>query len=311
MKNGENFDISDDSKVKVLKFRNKVQIKNVKSTTEALSKVRKLNKNEYINIETGEVFKYNITDSKSKFAIAKQLKELKEIILSNFKPADNSYFYTLTFDRDIKLFEEAKKYLDYFLKRLRKYANQNNIKLLYVYRYELDSESGRVHIHMLLRDEDNKKIYIDSDYCREKLWRVGWVKVLPVLKNDDKLITIMELKALDRLSEVTDITNYDEKAVKKIEFGIANYICKTTQTPPESIKSFQRIYGKSRNVKKPEIIARTTYEEAKKITEGYDLIDEKTVLIKDAQSDKVINRIKTETYIENENRRNKNKKQRS
>ena len=74
---------------------------------------------------------------------------------------------------------------------------------------------------------------------------------------------------------------------------ISEYISKTSQL--YRIRREESVFGTSRNIKRPKVY-KTTYRKAKeKIKNGY-FVKEKTYLVVDETTGKIINKHKTETY---------------
>ena len=136
--------------------------------------IRKINKDEYMYLETGEIGYCNHIDNRGQNikSLRLSVEKLRDIINTNFYGGDNELWITLTFGKK-KVYNSFELYsiFEKFIKRLR--YNFKNSKLDYIYVPE-PHEKGDWHIHLLLKSD--KALYIENSLLRE-IWGQGFVKV--------------------------------------------------------------------------------------------------------------------------------------
>ena len=142
--------------------------------------VKKINKTEYVNLSTGEIKKYNLSENKCNIeSIRKTFKELIYLIRHNFTSnSENQLFITLTYAENME--DKGKLYNDFknFYKRLKR--RYKGIKFDYILVAE-PQERGAWHIHLMLKAD--KPLYIHDSVIRE-LWGHG-ITQAERLKSDD------------------------------------------------------------------------------------------------------------------------------
>lgn len=136
--------------------------------------IKKLNKEEYVLLSTGEIFKCNHIDNRSQNinTVRQSVANLRNLINNNFIGGKNELWITLTFGEN-KVYNpnELCRYFQTFMQRLR--YNFKDLKLDYIYVPE-PHEKGDWHIHLLLKA--NKELYIKNSKLNE-IWGNGFVKV--------------------------------------------------------------------------------------------------------------------------------------
>ena len=136
--------------------------------------IKKLNKNEYVLLSTGEVCKCKHIKNRSQNidAIKQSVSKLRNLINNNFVGSKNELWITLTF-ADNKIFNPKDLYPIFknFMKRLR--YNFKDFSFDYIYVPE-PHEKGDWHIHLLLKAD--KELYIKNSQLK-KVWGQGFVKV--------------------------------------------------------------------------------------------------------------------------------------
>lgn len=145
--------------------------------------IKKISKNEYMVLDTGEIKEYNHTENRTenKDNLRKTFKKIRELINTNFTGAKNELAFTITYAENMK--DTEKLYLDFknFMKRLKyKYPNIDYINVVE------PQGRGAWHCHVLLRFNDLEKIYIPNKEIRE-LWGNGFVSVKAMNKDVDNL----------------------------------------------------------------------------------------------------------------------------
>lgn len=136
--------------------------------------IKKLNKEEYVLLSTGEVFNCNHIDNRSQNVntVRQSVANLRNLINNNFIGGKNELWITLTFGKN-KVYNPKDLYPIFtnFIKRLR--YNFRDLKLDYIYVPE-PHEKGDWHIHLLLKAD--KELYIKNSNLNE-IWGNGFVKV--------------------------------------------------------------------------------------------------------------------------------------
>jgi len=131
-------------------------------------KYRKVSKNKWVNIETGEfIIKESVKSNKSMNikSVKQTVKKIRQLINANFYGmTDDEYFITLTYKENMTDSKKLYKDFDKFIKKL-KYDNKD---LLYIGVVEPQGR-GAWHIHLLLK----KVKFIDNDYISDK-WNHGF-----------------------------------------------------------------------------------------------------------------------------------------
>lgn len=283
---GENYHINDKEEVKVYEygFINQVKVRNCgKSRNNCLSDYKKINKNEYVNLRTGEIKPYEIGEFKSSASLRKSMKRLRELLRNNFNGGKNEIFLTLTYTEEEKDFDNAVNDLQNFGDKLKdKYEN-----LEYVGIIENQELRDSWHIHMLVKDCSGKELIIPKDKIT-KLWNKG-ITYISRIKNKDIKYVINAL-SINENKKYNSEEEDESSAIKKV----INYMSKIESK--EKIPNYKKTFYRSKGVKYPKVTI-TNYGELSKILgDNYYLLSEKTLLIKSVITDKILKRIKEEIY---------------
>lgn len=267
---GENFNIPNNAEVTVIDLGNKIEIKNSLKKQTNLRFYKKISENECIDTRTGEIIKYTREEFQDFKAINNKMKKLQQLIELNFFGEPNELFITLTCRNPVIELEIIKKYKNQFIKKLKyKYSEH---EFSYIYKFEQEEVLGTEdiycwHCHILLKSLNHKKLFISNEeIC--KIWGKGFTKTERVY-------------------------NIGDKRMNKRKMNIAGYISKTSQL--YRIKKKEIVFGASRNIKRP-ITYKTNYNSAKEKTKNNYLAEEKTYLVIDEETGKILNKHKIETY---------------
>ena len=143
-------------------------------------KIRKISKNQYVNIDTGEIGDYDLKENKVNVeSIRKTFKELVYLIRHNFTAdSENQLFITLTYAENMEDKDKLYKDFEKFYKKL-KYRYKDK-KLDYILVAEPQGR-GAWHVHMMLKGD--KPLYIHDSVIRD-LWGHG-ITQTERLKSDD------------------------------------------------------------------------------------------------------------------------------
>ena len=234
--------------------------------------VKKLSKNEYLVVSTGEIKQYETKETEEK--TTKNIKEtftrLRQLIRTNFtNNSKNQLFITLTYKENMTDEKQLYKDFDLFYKRL-KYKLKEH-KLEYIAVAEPQGR-GAWHFHIMLKSTNQANLYIDNKTL-EKIWGNGYTDAQR-LKSDDV--------GSYYVSYFTDLLEEDKKGNKKRVKG-----SRLSMYP----KGF-KFYRTSRGIEKPKEIY-LPYGELEK--QGYKntYINAFEILKEDGQ---VINEIQKETW---------------
>lgn len=136
--------------------------------------IKKINKDEYLLLETGEILNCNHIENRSQNinTVRQSVATLRSLINNNFIGGKNELWITLTFGKN-KIYNPNELYSIFhsFIKRLRYNLKELNIDYIYV---PEPHEKGDWHIHLLLKAD--KELYIKNSKLNE-IWGNGFVKV--------------------------------------------------------------------------------------------------------------------------------------
>lgn len=185
----EHFKILDDDIVRVTtnKEGDTFIVKNSLKQNHNIGKYRRLNKDEFINIETGEIRRFNIGNFKSEKSIRRSMNKLRELIELNFTNT-NFLFITLT-TANLDGFNDIKIVKNHFKKFIRKLTAKYK-DIAYVAKFE-QHKNGNWHIHLIVKYLDNKPIFIDNDKIIKKIWGNNTYTELANKKDIEKVIDYM------------------------------------------------------------------------------------------------------------------------
>jgi hypothetical protein len=170
--------------------------------------IRKIDSEHYVDLKTGELKEFERTENRSEGenSLRKTFNRLRELINTNFTGFTNELFITLTYRGELQTNDTKRVYEDYknFIKRLKyKYKSVSTIDYINVLE---PHESGKFHMHVLLRFNDLDSIYIPNEELA-KIWGNGFVTVQS-LKNVDNIGAYVSAY----LSDIEVPDNYEGKA---------------------------------------------------------------------------------------------------
>lgn len=142
--------------------------------------IKKISKDEYIEIKTGEVKKFNRKTDKNGDNLKKTFARLRSLIRTNFDSrSHNQLFITLTYAENMTDSERLYKDFDKFSKKLKyKYSEH---KFDYVCVAEPQGR-GAWHMHVMLKT-DRPVLFVDNRDI-EKIWGHGWTDTQRLKSND-------------------------------------------------------------------------------------------------------------------------------
>ena len=240
-----------------------------------IATVKKLSKEQYLVVSTGEVKEYKKTDEKycDDFRIdnlKKTFEKLRQLIRTNFtNDSKNQLFLTLTYKENMK--DEKQLYSDFdkFYKRLKYKLKNHNLEYIAVAEPQ---GRGAWHFHVMLKSTNKSNLFIDNKEL-EKIWSNGYTDCQR-LKSDDV--------GTYYVAYFTDLLTEDNKGNKKRVKG-----SRLSMYP----KGF-KFYRCSRGIEKPKEIY-LPYGELEKqgykntYTNSFEILKE---------NGQVINKIQKETW---------------
>lgn len=163
--------IADEERVRVTKMGSVVEIQ-VSSMRGKGGKIKKIDKEHYIDTDTGEVKKFkkhNRTSRKENYnSIYKTLRTAKEIINSNFRGIEYTSWLTLTYAENMSDVKQFDRDFEAFIKRIRRRYSNNKVKYFIALEF---GANGGFHCHCLLY-WDNAAPVFTEDILNE-LWDKG------------------------------------------------------------------------------------------------------------------------------------------
>ena len=293
---GENYNISNDAIVKVIEYEAQgiLEIKNCSNMKfnqesnkfeNALADYRRISDTEYLNKKSGEISEYKTSEERNFESLRKSMRKLRELIKNNFSGGKNELFITLTTEDIITDAKEFKRLFKKFWRKLKK----NYKSLEYIGVIELQ-ERGALHAHLIIKDTAHNYLFIKNDEIFG-LWEHGLTKTSRISKE----------------SQNNDIDEENRIHYKNLEeiFGIetvTDYMCKYKSK--EELQDECNVYFKSRRVIAPEVY-KEKYSELKSTLNTYMFIEEETILVKEQETNNILNKIKTEIWKKIDNKKSK------
>ena len=283
--------------VKVKKMNNIVEVMHLeKQSLGGLNNVVKLNKNEYMLRDTGEIKEYVKSENRGQniAGLKKTFKKIRDLINNNFVGASNELHITLTYAENMQDTKKLYKDFDKFMKRF-KYRYKHDVDYICVVEPQ---GRGAWHCHLLLRFNDLERVYIPNDTIAS-IWGNGFTHT-DSLEGIDNIGAYLSAYLGD--IEMTDdvIINILAKGghrhmeIKEVEIdGIKKKFIKGGRLhhyPPG-----MNVYRKSKGIKFPSE-EYMKFSEAKKIVGSAQPTFSKTIIIKDPETDRVFNEITYQSY---------------
>lgn len=161
----------------------------------SMSNCKRLDKNHYVDTETGEIKKYKHSETKTKESFRECHKNIPRIIKGYFRGLENERELILNYD--IPLFDPKSLSDDFktFLKRFNKLCSD------YIYLYGKEPfNNGSWYIRCIIQINNDYAFRFSEEQIR-KIWKKGNV-------------TINRIKCIDRFSWSFDILRTEEKKNK-------------------------------------------------------------------------------------------------
>ena len=219
----ERYPISPDSIVTVTEMNHLTEIQYMEKMNNRAN-IKKLNSDEYVNLQTGEIKEFEKTENRSQSynSLRQTFKRLRYLINNNFVGNKNELFLTLTYAENMtdpkKLYDDLRK----FIMRL-KYRFEEESTIDYINVVEPQGR-GAWHCHVLLRFNELENIFIPNQEMAE-IWGHGYV-TLKSMKNVDNIgaylsayLADIELKdgnALHAMTHGLEVVEKEIEGQKKI-----------------------------------------------------------------------------------------------
>ena len=275
---GEYSPLDTDSNSKIIFLPDSAEVVTAKNSggSTALSGIKRISKDEYVKVETGEVFKYNTNANKTDntVSIKKSLKNLRKLILNNFVEFE-SIFITLTYKDEMFDFTQAVQDYTKFFESLKKHYKHYNLKYLRIIE---PTDKGNWHIHVLLKSAEKvDKFYISQEKV-QSIWKHGSVKV-------------------EQIHNIGGLANYfctysnDDKALPE-------------KAKPKHVKKQERwkyypyrarIFAKSNDIVYPKTV-KAKRGQLDELLKDYKRVSASTLTVKDSETGRVVNTVNYEHY---------------
>ena len=167
-----------------------------------LSKYKRIDKDTYVDTETGEIMKYKRNEKKTEGSFKENHKNIPAIIKGHFEGNNTERHIILKYDKPVYTPESLSEDFKKFLKRFNKVCSD----YIYVYGKEPFSD-GPWHIHCIIKVANEEFDF--SEEIISELWKKGRV-------------IIEKIRDIDRFCWRFDILRTEEKR-KRLRFYPANF----------------------------------------------------------------------------------------
>jgi hypothetical protein len=188
-------------KVRMTRAKHIIDILHMTREPKNLMKFKKLDKQRYYEVETGEIFEYQIKENRGKniAGLKKTFKDIRNLINNNFEGLANELFITLTYKENMTDTRKLYKDFESFWRKLKR--RHGDIDYLCVVEPQ---GRGAWHCHVLIRFNNLKSVFLKNDDEIAPLWGHGFT-------------TTRSLKGVDNLGAylnayLTDVEVTDENA---------------------------------------------------------------------------------------------------
>lgn len=160
--------------VRVTQMKHIVEILSLSSEPTSLLKYKKLNKYQYVEIETGEIFEYQLNENRGQniAGLKETFKTMRNLINNNFTGAANELFVTLSYAQNMTDTKKLYKDFDKFIKRFKyKYPDIDYISIVE------PQGRGAWHCHVLMRFNSLETVFIKNNEVLAPMWGHGFTKI--------------------------------------------------------------------------------------------------------------------------------------
>ena len=254
--------ISPEAMVTVTQMNHLTEIQYMEKMNRAVA-IKKLNKDEYVNLATGEIKEYQHIENRSESynSLRQTFKKIRYLINNNFTGKPNELFVTLTYAENMTDTKRLYTDMNKFIKRLKyKYKESSDIDYLSVVEPQ---GRGAWHIHVLLRFNALSSVFVPSHELAG-LWGHGFIKIERI-QNVDNIGAYLSAYLADVELTSDNIHNTvaeDREIVEKEVDGVKKQFVKGGRL--HMYPSGMNLYRKSKGITFPER-KKMTYKNAKKI----------------------------------------------
>lgn len=176
-------DIKDESKVCMIDMGKLTQVRYM-SGHNRIARVKRVDKDHYINLKTHEVKEYKKREVKFRTdnyaSLRRTFSTAKQMINANFRDKNHTTWATLTYNSKVKDDKQIQKDFSNFIKTIRRKYPDNNVK--YFSALEFSANEG-MHIHVLLYWDNPIGDSIND--VISKAWKLGNAYVKELNKDND------------------------------------------------------------------------------------------------------------------------------
>lgn len=209
-------------------MNNIVEVRVIENKKKPLSNFKRVSKTQFLNVSTGEICNYHSGNKQKEFEknMIQRFRYLKRFINSNFIGDFSELHIVLTYGSEYRAtLDELSTDFKKFHKKL-SYRYQNCEWLA----IKEPTETGRWHMHVLVKEKEGKRLYIDSEILN-KMWGKGNVHI-------------------QRMSHMYDIGGYF--TVYRSSIALKDDIKKSKKSKRLNYyKPCMRIFTSSRGLKQP------------------------------------------------------------
>lgn len=278
--------ISLDQDVSYKLMNNILEVKCVSNNYNPLLDFKKISKNNYVNISTGELFQYkqsvNRRDNVS--SLKRTFKKIRDLINNNFIGGQNELHIVLTYAENMTDTKRLYRDFEVFIKRFKRRYKDLDFDYLTIVEPQ---GRGAWHHHLLLRVNNKSCVFIPSNVLSE-LWGNGFVKVRSLYNLTDNIGAYLSAYLSD--IEVSNSCNLSNSVVKEVD-GKKKKFLKGGRLRLYPVG--MNIFRKSRGIVYPEVF-QGKYKEIKKIIGDCSPTYKKSIGV--YVDDKIVNCITYEHY---------------
>lgn len=254
--------ISPEAMVTVTQMNHLTEIQYMEKMNRAVA-IKKLNKDEYVNLATGEIKEYQHIENRSESynSLRQTFKKIRYLINNNFTGKPNELFVTLTYAENMTDTKRLYTDMNKFIKRLKyKYKESSDIDYLSVVEPQ---GRGAWHIHVLLRFNALSSVFVPSHELAG-LWGHGFIKIERIQSVDNIGAYLSAYLADVELTDdnIRNAVAEDREIVEKEVDGVKKQFVKGGRL--HMYPSGMNLYRKSKGIAFPER-KKMTYKNAKKI----------------------------------------------
>ncbi len=285
--------------VRVTTTKHIVQVMDIFRINDAFLKIHRIDKDTYYTDFPGDegiIHQYKHTEKRSSniAGVRRTQRQLRNYINNNFDGSSNELFITLTYAKNMKDYKKLYHDVEKWIKKMRyKYGSIDYIAVIE------PQARGAWHVHILLRFNDKKDVYLDNNKDVWSLWEHGFTNTRKIkgVDNVGAYLTayLADLEVNDEnTTEIFNAMSEERKmdVVEREVEGKSKRFVKGARLHmyPTGINMFRC----SRGIKKPEVSKMEYWDVREKIGDAsadfvktFDVIDE---------DGKILNSITYENY---------------